>query len=510
MTNWDTSLIRTYHDETKHSYDSVRSGAHFLDWMNQPLPFKIYEDGERIPLPREIPGSAMPSLQAIAASGDPVAGDLLPGLATLTTLLHYSAGITRKRDYGGGEIYFRAAACTGALYHIDLYLVCGDLADLPAGVYHYGPHDSSLTKLRSGDYRPLLVQASANDGTVSNAPAIIVFTCTYWRNSWKYQSRAYRHTWWDAGTILANFQSVAAAHQMPARLVMNFTDGPVNQLLDLDTDKEVAIALAPVGKSSPTSGSILETPPIGLPTQPLSRREVDYPMIRAAHASSIMDSPEDVSRARAPISMPPYPDPSGPIFPLSPPEQLPDETIESVIQRRGSTRKFAREPIGFNQLSAILRAATTGVQADFLQPNGSNLCDLYLTVHAVDGLPPGAYVYHRDQQALEQLKEGDFRNESGYLGLSQDIPADASADIFFLTNLNPVLDRMGNRGYRAAQIEASITAGKCYLSAYAQRIGASGLTFYDDDVTNFFSPHAANKSVMFLIALGKRAPRNRP
>ena len=193
----------------------------------------------------------MPSLQAIAASGNPVQGDLTPGLASLTTLLHYSAGITRKRDYGGGEIYFRAAACTGALYHIDLYLVSGDLADLPAGVYHYGPHDSSLTKLRSGDYRPLLVQASANDETISNAPAIVVFTCTYWRNSWKYQSRAYRHTWWDAGTILANFQSVAAAHQMPARLVMNFTDGPVNQLLDLDTDKEVAIALAPVGKSSP-------------------------------------------------------------------------------------------------------------------------------------------------------------------------------------------------------------------------------------------------------------------
>ena len=65
------------------------------------------------------------------------------------------------------------------------------------------------------------------------------------------------------------------------------------------------------------------------------------------------------------------------------------------------------------------------------------------------------------------------------------------------------------RDLRAAQIEASITAGKCYLAAYAQRIGASGLTFYDDDVTNFFSPHAAGKSVMFLIAIGKRAPRNR-
>ena len=509
MSNWDTSLARIYHDTTKHSYESVRSGAHYLDWTNQPLPFKIYDEAEQVPLPHDIPGSSIPSLEAIAATGDPVSGEVIPSLAALTTLMHYSAGITRKRDYGGGEIYFRAAACTGALYHIDLYLVCGDLADLPAGVYHYGPHDSALTKLRAGDYRPLLVESSAGEESVATAPAVVVFTCTYWRNSWKYQGRAYRHTYWDGGTILANFQSVAAAHQLPSQLVMNFADTPVNHLLDLDTEKEVAIALAPVGRTSAmTSANVPDTPPLGLSTQPLSRHEVDYPMIREAHAASMLESPEDVSRSQGAIEIGAHPEPSGPMYPLLPPEQLPQETIEAVIQRRGSTRKFSREPIGFNQLSALLRAACTGVQADFLHQQGSHLCDLYLTVHDVEGLPPGAYVYHRDLEALEQLKEGDFRKESGYLGLSQDLPADASADIFFLTNLDPVLERMGNRGYRAAQIEASITAGKCYLGAYSQRFGASGLTFYDDEVTNFFSPHAAGKSVMFLIALGKRARRN--
>jgi len=30
------------------------------------------------------------------------------------------------------------------------------------------------------------------------------------------------------------------------------------------------------------------------------------------------------------------------------------------------------------------------------------------------------------------------------------------------------------------------------------------LTFYDDDVTVFFSPHAAGRSAMFLTALGQR------
>ena len=46
-----------------------------------------------------------------------------------------------------------------------------------------------------------------------------------------------------------------------------------------------------------------------------------------------------------------------------------------------------------------------------------------------------------------------------------------------------------------------------YLAAYAQRIGATGLTFYDDAVTQFFSPHAEGKSAMFLIAVGQRARR---
>jgi nitroreductase len=64
---------------------------------------------------------------------------------------------------------------------------------------------------------------------------------------------------------------------------------------------------------------------------------------------------------------------------------------------------------------------------------------------------------------------------------------------------------MGNRGYRAAQFEAGILGGRMYLGAYAQRLGATGLTFFDDDVTEFFSPHAANKSAVFLVAIGHPA-----
>jgi len=186
---------------------------------------------------------------------------------------------------------------------------------------------------------------------------------------------------------------------------------------------------------------------------------------------------------------------------------MPRDPIEQVIQRRGSTREFARSPITLTQLSTMLDHATRGVPADFLDPQGAQLNDLYLIVHAVEGLPPGAYAFHRGRGVLECLKQGNFRADAGYLGLGQDLSADAAADIFFLAGLRPILQRFDNRGYRAVQLEAGILGGKLYLAAYAHGLGATGLTFFDDDVTRFFSPHAEGKSAIFLVAVGHSAKR---
>jgi hypothetical protein len=123
----------------------------------------------------------------------------------------------------------------------------------------------------------------------------------------------------------------------------------------------------------------------------------------------------------------------------------------------------------------------------------------------VRGVVPGAYFFHREKKQLELLKQGEFRDRAGYLGLEQELPADASVDIFFLADLYKIVSSFGNRGYRATQLEAGILGGKLYLAAYAQKLGASGLTFYDDDVVNFFSPHAKGKNAIFLVACGHTA-----
>ena len=501
-----------YHDATKHSYRSVRESTHTLDFDNYPLPFKIYETLEPIPLPQDGPSLRMPALAAIADPGVGLAGERIPDLRTLARLLHLSAGITRHQAAQDLEIQFRAAACTGALYHIDLYVACGDLPGLPAGVYHFGVHDFALRRLRAGDHRAVLIEATGGEAAMAAAPAVLVCTDTFWRNAWKYRGRAYRHGFWDTGTILANLLAVAAAHDLPAKVVLGFADDAVNRLLDLNTDKEVALALVPVGRTvDPIPPSPPAIEPLGLPVTPPSRYEVDYPAIRAMHAASSLASGEEAAawRVAAPSGDPPAASGATLALPVVGQQEVPRDPVDAVIVRRGSSRQFGHDPLPLAQVATLLDRATRGVPADFLGPPGATLNTLYLIVNAVDGLARGIYVYHRGAQTLEVLREGKFRQHAGYLGLEQGLPADAAVNVYFLTDLAKVLKRFGNRGYRAAQLEAGILGGKMYLAAYAQGFGATGLTFFDDDVTEFFSPHAAGKSVMFLTALGHPA-RRRP
>ena len=88
----------------------------------------------------------------------------------------------------------------------------------------------------------------------------------------------------------------------------------------------------------------------------------------------------------------------------------------------------------------------------------------------MQGLKPGAYFFRRDRGTPELLSEGEFRAESYYLGLEQELPADACVDIFFLADFKGILQRYGNRDHRAAQLEAGTIGGWIYLAAYARRL----------------------------------------
>jgi SagB-type dehydrogenase family enzyme len=417
-------------------------------------------------------------------------------------------------------VYFRAAPSTGALYQTEAYVVAGAVAGLAPGVYHFGPGDFALRRLREGDFRGAVAAAAADEATAA-PPAIIALTGLYWRNTWKYQARGYRHLFWDAGTMLANALASAAALGIAARAVVGFADDAVNALLGIDPEEEGALVLLAVGAAADPSPPPPAVHAIGPAVVPLSASAVRYPLLVDAYANSRLDSeaevldwrdraaalapaaptsasalaslaPSESSRARATPS-------AAALTPLPPPLMTAGRELGETIQARGSTRQFSGATIDARALSSALYHATRGAAADV--PSG--LVDLYLAIHAVDGIAPGAYVYHREAHALEAIRTGDVRAAAAFLCLDQALGGTSSATVFFLADLGRLLAALGNRAYRVGNLEAGEVGGRLYLAAYAQRFGATGLTFYDDEVIDFFSPHAAGKAALFVTALGR-------
>lgn len=510
MPNTDTRLARNYHQSTKHSLQSLQSSRHFLNWRIEPLQHKLYTNVEIVPLPIHLSDVGVSAFSSLKHRFE-IEGTI-PDIRDLAYLLYYTAGVTKKLVHPGGEIYFRAASSAGALYPIEIYIVCKDLPGLEGGVYHFNPAKFGLHRLRQGDYRSYLIEAGASDPRLSHAPLIFLFTGITWRTAWKYQARSYRYHYWDCGTILANALAAANALNLPAKVLMGFVDEQVNRLVGIDGQAEKSLCLLPLGEIpeefEPEKIFWDDLPDLSMETLPLPASAVEYPSIEEIHFGSTLSDPGEVSTWRGEPLDWQEAEPNGQLYPLQPVDErkLPAKSLEDAILGRGSSRRFKWESIHFSELSTLLLQAAAPFPACWLNDSGHMLNDLYLSVHSVEGLPSGAYVYHRGLKALELLKPGEFRGETAHLCLGQDLGGDASVTVFFLADLNAILERYGNRGYRLAQMEAGIIGGNLYLGAYALGRGATGLTFFDDDVISFFSPHAAGMETIFVVAMGVPAP----
>jgi SagB-type dehydrogenase family enzyme len=506
-------VARRFHDATTHTPHSVRASGHRLDWDIKPFPFKVYTAAPTVALPRTFDPVTTDTLASIAGTGMPQGVPL--DLQRLAALLYLSAGVTKKKVYpGGGEVLFRAAASTGALYQTEVYVAAGEVEGLAPGLYHFCPGDFMLRQLRAGDVRGALAQAAA-DPELGRRAAIGVLTAIYWRNTWKYQARGFRHLFWDSGTMLANVLASGNALGLAPALVTGFVDDDVNRIVGIDVNldgpwpsndgaREAAlelVGLGPLGTAAAEPGPL---PAITLETLPLSSTAVDYPLLREMMEASHLTSVEEVRawRRAAPL---PARSSGGTRVPLPAPRAAAGWSLSETIQRRGSTRQFSHAPIQPVELATALWAATRPIPADV--PLG--LVDLFLIVNAVEGLAPGAYVYRPAPHALELIRAGGLRDLAGYLALEQPIAGDAAAVIFFLAPLDEVLARWGDRGYRLVNLEAGIAGGRAYLAAYGLGFGASGLTFYDQLVVEAFAPASAGMDAIFVTALGRsvREPR---
>lgn len=436
-----------YHHSTCHSPRSVRAGARFLDFSNKPEPYKRYRKRHAGSTPSEFallePAhlgqtatlAAIAALPASACSSQrpppgPHSGfvDSRPGshpcfldASQISAVLGLSCGEIKRKRIGGELIAFRAAPCTGALYHVECYLASGEIqcvdgagtaSTIPPGLFHYDPAKHCLRLLRDSDFRPSLLVSAGVDEAVAEAlvlegAVVFCFTSSFWRNAWKYGPRTYRHSFWDTGTVVANAMAVLAALGCHQSLHVAFVDETVAGILGIDLRHEAPTALLvayPPGAAShsetalpqrvntyakPREATRSEKKP-GEPssfyeTVPFSKSHIDYEEIEEVRRATDLDSVEDVtvfgSRAVALFERPqagaPAPDhwveASTYGFSRARLESFRDMSklasgadLQTTIVGRRSTRSFGAEPISRYDLAAILQACSIAVPADFL------------------------------------------------------------------------------------------------------------------------------------------------
>lgn len=496
LTNRDIEVARRYHEATKHSYTSVRAAAHWLDWDNRPLPYKLYPEIAGLALPRDLNLARSPALEALADRAALPADSPLD-LDVLTRILFCAGGLTRSKRVGAEDYHFRAAPSAGALYPTEVYVAAAEVDGVEPGLYHFSPGDLKLRGLRRGDWRAAIARAAAGRPSLSGARAIIALSAIFWRSAWKYGARSYRYCFWDAGTLLANLLAAARAERVSTELVTAFTDPEMEALLGFDGEREGAVCLVALGKAANAPAVNPEITPLGLATVALSGEETGYPdLIRMHQASRLGTAAEvaEVASARLDSSLPAA---SGSV--VKPALREPDAGLGlgETILRRGSARSFARAPIAAEDLATIMAVSSGHPAADF-----PSLTATFLIVNAVEGMEPGAYCYRREGGEFELLKAGNFIGEAGYLCLEQPLGADCSALVCYMTDLERGLRAFGNRAYRDAHLEAGLHGGRVYLAAYALGHGATGLTFYDDDTTAFFAPRATRMIPLLMVAIG--------
>ncbi len=468
MTNG--AAAREYHRLTVHPRPHAHDprlvrGHRPMDPSRKPPQAKTYPGLEVIALPRQL-GTAD--------------GRRALDLQLLGRLLFLSAGVVRVLETPAfGEMWFRAAGSAGNLAPLEVYVLTGDLAGLAAGLYHYQPREHGLVPLR-----PL---------PADTQPGVVV-TGIPWRTAWQYGERGYRHLWWDAGTMLAQTLALAEEAGLPARVELGFVDEEAARLVGAVAPHELPLAVVALGERT----ALPDARDDGVPRGHLADEPLEFPLITDTHRAGVLATDADVDQWRSVAARfeaaRATPRSSSSVGPL-----------DDVIRRRGSTRRFdPSHEAPPEVVSDWLAWATRAVPADFVAP-GRTLLEHHVAVHGVQGMQPGTYRLRPD--GLHLQRAGEFRSVVAHLCLDQALGGSGAYTVFHCADLEPITAALGDRGYRAAQLEAGIVEGRLHLAAYASGFGATGITFYDDEVRRFFATVA---SPMLVTCVGTPAYRARP
>jgi len=236
-----------FQKETKYTPESLSS--HMFNFGSIPETFKEYPDPiARVSLPEPKAGGETNLWKLLLkrrSRRDYTVNKSLR-LNDLSALLWATQGLTAQF----GDTFFRTAPSAGGLYPVETYLSVRAVDGLEQGIYHFRPGDYDLEFLKRGDFSTELTEAALQQTVVLGAQVTFIWSAIIARGSWKYNQRAYRYIYLDAGHIAQNLYLAGEGLGLGVCAVGAFYDDDVNRIMDFDGEEETVIYMATVGYRS--------------------------------------------------------------------------------------------------------------------------------------------------------------------------------------------------------------------------------------------------------------------
>lgn len=512
-------VVVAYHERTKHHYNRFAASLGYLDWANQPNPFRRYEGAPMMALPLPGAGRSLPYWQLYAA------GEIPPAPLSVTSIslfFRYALSLTAWKSFQGSTWPLRANPSSGNLHPTEGYALLPRLADLHhrPGVYHYAPKVHGL-ELRA-DLEPSVWTALT--AAFPEGSFLVGLSSIFWREAWKYGERAFRYCQHDVGHALGSMRIAAAALGWRLHLLDRVGDAAVSQLLGVDRELDCAEA----------EREHAELVAVVLPDHSTSIQDLRLPQ---ELVSEVASSPwYGTANVLSPVHGADWPV----IDEVAIATTHPRKSLKEEFSRLPSEEELFGTPVrsgGFTAEKVILGrrsavsmdACTTIPAATFFRMmarlvptrDGRSIegrlmpwdalpwrprIALGLFVHRVDGLSPGLYALARDPEKVEELrrtmrpeflwqrvpscpqglplyllKEGDCRTLAANVSCGQDIAGDGAFSLAMLADYMGSLAAFGASFYRNLFWEAGLVGQVLYLEAEAAGVRATGIGCYFDD-----------------------------
>lgn len=184
-----------------------------------------------------------------------------------------------------------------------------------------------------------------------------------------------------------------------------------------------------------------------------------------------------------------------------------------ALHERRSLRRYAKEPLSLNQLSALLWACqgVTARQSHYLlrtAPSAGALYpfETYVFINDVEGLPKGLAHFDLVNFRLEVVREGSMGPDLAKAALNQRFLAAAPAVFAFSTVPGRAAWKYGDRASRYIGLDLGHVCQNLSLAAVGLGLGSCAVgAFLDREVNALMGLDGVTESIFYLCPVGRQA-----